>query len=780
MKLLVVFLAAAAFAAQEAGPQQPPPSNTGTVIRTETKQVLVDAVVTDKKGNYVRDLEQKSFKVAEDGKGQTIKSFSYEADPASPMANEKRYLVMFFDNSTMGFSDQRRARDAANKFIDSNVKPNRPMAIVNFTGSLQVAQNFTDDVERLKQVVEGVKFATVSPNAGGPAIGGPSLGGRGGMAGFAQRTMLMALRSIAQGMADVPGRKIMVLFSGGFPLTLEDRSELTAAIDACNKANVAVYPIDVRGLITNPSSVPIGSPMGNPRRMELRMPAGGPFGAATGLGGMTNSFFQTRGGGGGGGSTGGGGGVGGGGGSSGGHAMPGGGTGGSPGGRTGTGGTGGTTGGRGGTPTTRGGGGVSNPNGMNPNMNREMGMPRTIVPVFPASVSTNQEVLYALADGTGGFVIVNTNDLLGGLDKIGKEQNEYYLIGYTPPESAEGTCHTLKVKVEHGYNVRARTGYCNVKQTDVLAGKPQERDLETKAAANIQGGIKATMQAPFFYTSSNTARMNVAIDIPTDSLSIEKVKGKLHLQMSVLGLAYSSSGALAARFSDSVAKDFTDKKELEAFQQHPFHYENEFDIAAGNYKLTVVFSGSGENFGKIEQSVTVDAYDPKQLFMSAAALSKEFHRVSETDTELDSALLEGRAPLVAQGMQITPAGDNRFKKTDDAVVYLEVYEPALAEMSAAPAQSGDAAKADGAAAPAPKAAPRVGLEMRVLDQKTGEQKLDSGMMEVTQAGKPGNPVMPVAFRLPLAQLAPGLYRAELKVSDTVGRSVMRPVVFEVE
>ena len=593
------------------------------------------------------------------------------------------------------------------------------------------------------------------------------------MAGFAQRTMLMALRTIAQSMSDVPGRKIMVLFSGGFPLTLEDRSELTAAIDACNKANVAVYPIDVRGLVSNPSTSPIGSPMGNPRRMDLRMPAGGPFEPPAGLGGMANSFFQTRGGSGGGGSVGGG--SAGGGGSSSGRATPGGGssTGSGTGGRTGT---GGTPGGRGTTTTGRG-GGNSNAN-MNPNMNRVMGMPRTIVPAFPTTATTNQEVLYALADGTGGFVIVNTNDLLGGLDKIGKEQNEYYLIGYTPPDSAEGTCHTLKVKVEHGYSVRARTGYCNVKQTDVLAGKPQERDLETKAAANIQGDIKATMLTPFFYTSSNTARMNVAIDIPTDSLSIEKVKGKLHLQMSVLGLAYSSSGAMAARFSDSVAKDFTDKKELEAFQQHPFHYENQFDISSGSYKLTVVFSGAGESFAKLEQSVTVDPYDAKQFFVSAVALSKDFHRVSEADTELDEALLEGRAPLVAQGMQITPAGDNRFKKTDDAVVYLEVYEPALAELSAAPAPAADAAKPDGA--PATPAAPRVGLEMRVLDQTTGEQKLDSGMMEVTQTGKPGNPVMPVAFRLPLAQLAPGVYRAELKVSDTIGRSAMRPVVFEVQ
>ena len=41
----------------------------------------------------------------------------------------------------------------------------------------------------------------------------------------------------------------MILFTAGFELSPERYSELTATIDACNKANVAVYPMDVRGLV---------------------------------------------------------------------------------------------------------------------------------------------------------------------------------------------------------------------------------------------------------------------------------------------------------------------------------------------------------------------------------------------------------------------------------------------------------------------------------------------------------------------------------------------------
>src|SRR5580693_7852350 len=135
------------------------------VIKTETKLVLVDAVVTDKKGAYVRDLTVKDFKVSEDRKDQTIKSFSFEADPNSPTASQKRYLVLFFDNSTMSFGDQAQARKAAAQFIEKNGGTNVLMAIVNFGGSIVIAQNFTSDVDRLKAVVTGIKSSFTSPNA---------------------------------------------------------------------------------------------------------------------------------------------------------------------------------------------------------------------------------------------------------------------------------------------------------------------------------------------------------------------------------------------------------------------------------------------------------------------------------------------------------------------------------------------------------------------------------------------------------------------------------------
>ena len=120
----------------------------GAIFRSETRLVPVDVVVQDKKGNYVHDLEQKDFKVWEDNKEQQIRNFSFEADPNSPLAQQKKYLVLFFDLSTMTMGDQIQARQAAAKFIDANAGPNRLMAVANFGGALQITQNFTDDIER--------------------------------------------------------------------------------------------------------------------------------------------------------------------------------------------------------------------------------------------------------------------------------------------------------------------------------------------------------------------------------------------------------------------------------------------------------------------------------------------------------------------------------------------------------------------------------------------------------------------------------------------------------
>jgi VWFA-related protein len=744
-------------------------------LKAEARLVLVDTIVTDKHGNYVHDLAQKDFKVWEDNKEQTIKSFSYESGSSSSDHPQRHYLVLFFDDSSMEAGDQVNARQAAAKFIDNNVGPNRVMAVIEFGGTLRITQNFTADADRLKQVVAGVKGSAVASNPstsdstvgsvptpqsgvqvaslGTPSLGMPSLGNA--EADFGARTVLLALRQLAKNLASVPGRKTLVMLTSGFPLTPELESELAATIDACNKSNVAVYPIDVRGLVA-PGFHAVEQPAAPPWQWApLLTPTYVYFGGKTTKAQLV--FVQH-----GGVPSGGGGAPGGAGGGSHGGAPSGTGTG-NPGGSGGThaGSPGPSTGGsHAGSPATGAagrtdGGASALSNYYNPNY-----QPREIIPPFPPSSTENQQVLYSLADGTGGFVILNTNDLLGGMEKIGKEQGEYYLLGYTPTDTPEGSCHVLKVKVDRDDAVvRSRSGYCNVKPADMLAAKPIEKQMEGQANGSQSGTIAAAIQTPYFYTSANTARVNLAMEISASSVKFEKVKGKQQATLNILGIAYKADNSVAARFSDAVDIELEGKKEVEEFGKQPYHYETQFEVASGQYNLKVVFNSGGEAFGKIETPLTVDPYDGTRFGLSSMALSKDLRRASDMATGLDAALMEDHTPLITRGMQIVPAANYRFKKSDTAGMYAEIYEPLLTSSSP----------------------PQVGVQMKVLDRKTGQAKFDTGMFTAASFIQKGNPVIPVGLKLPVNTLDPGSYRVELVALDSAGNhSTKRTADFELE
>ena len=774
--------------------QSKPPAESGTVIKTETRLVVVDAVVTDKKDNYVKDLNKKDFKVYEDGKEQSITTFSFEADPASPRNGQKHYLTLFFDNSTMNLTDQQRARQAAEKFIDKNAGPNRLMAVVNYGGSLQIAQNYTDDADRLREVVRGTKLPLQSAN---PGNGGARLPG---LAGYGARNMVYALQTLAKAMEEVPGRKILVLLTAGMPLNSDVRYSIEAAVAACNKANVAVYPIDVRGLFSDTPGFGTGTGMGgrggrggrNPGA-ELRGPSrvhsallamAAAFQPAIQPAAFSNSFVAPEQAGRGGGGTTGGGATGGstGGGSTGGGAPAGGGGGGA--GRVGSGGapSGGTTGGgnvgrtgsapgggmpgggnRGGAPNGGGGGGNPiNNNVRNPNnpYGARMGAP-TIVPPFPPFAGADQQAIYMLADGTGGFVIVNNNDLLAGLEKIGNEQDQFYIIGYTPAESAEGSCHTLKVSAK-SFKIRSRSGYCNVRSTDALAGKPSEKQLETRLESAQPGTLVSPVpQVTFFYNGPDTARVDLSMEIPTDKIKFEKVKGKLKSEVNVLGLAYKPDGTVGARFSDTVKLEVEDKKELEKFAEKPLHYENQFDAASGEYRFKIAYSANGgAEFGKMELPLKIEPFTGKDFQVSSILLSSNLHRLGAEDLGVQADLVDGRTPFIVQAgpitYQLNPSADTIYKKSDNVACYVEVYEPET-----------DTDKL------------KIGVQMVIRD-KDGAQKLDSGMVEVTNYLRKGNPTAPVALKVPVDQLQPGSYRMELTAADTFGKKATRVTSLTVE
>ena len=117
----------------------------GLVIQTESRTVLVDAVVTGKRGEFVHDLTSQDFHIWQDGKEQAVTSVARDAT-----STDQHFRVLFFDDTRMAAQDQALARRSAARFIDANAGPRRLMAVVSFNCTLRIAQIFTGNAGRLK------------------------------------------------------------------------------------------------------------------------------------------------------------------------------------------------------------------------------------------------------------------------------------------------------------------------------------------------------------------------------------------------------------------------------------------------------------------------------------------------------------------------------------------------------------------------------------------------------------------------------------------------------
>jgi len=89
------------------------------------------------------------------------------------------------------------------------------------------------------------------------------------------------------------------------------------------------------------------------------------------------------------------------------------------------------------------------------------------------SLIDSQDVLGYLAEQTGGFAVLNTNDLAGGLGRIVDDVRDYYVIGYVPDDQTfkkvgnRAKLHNVTVKVRRpGVHVKTRKAFIGVSDPD--------------------------------------------------------------------------------------------------------------------------------------------------------------------------------------------------------------------------------------------------------------------------------------------------------------------------
>ena len=224
--------------------QTRPTDDKDDVVRITTNLVQVDVSVT-KDGKPVTNLSADDFELYEDGKRQPITSFAYisnVASSASAAANNsapavktdtnvppvaiqrdvpRRTIAIVVDDLGLSAQSMNQVRRQLQKFIAEELQPNDLVAVIRTGGQMGALQQFTNDKRLLTRAVDRLRwnqcgrlgFAVFTPVEGVQQLS------------CYQNPIsitLRALRFILNSMAQLPGRKSMILLSDSIPLKKED------------------------------------------------------------------------------------------------------------------------------------------------------------------------------------------------------------------------------------------------------------------------------------------------------------------------------------------------------------------------------------------------------------------------------------------------------------------------------------------------------------------------------------------------------------------------------
>ncbi|MEN6605502.1 MAG: VWA domain-containing protein [Bryobacteraceae bacterium] len=422
------------------------------VIRVTTRLVTVSVVVRSK-GHPVTDLTARDFEVFDRAKSQKIAFFAMnsavsatsaatqkpknvftnrgEAQPEAPSTA----TVLLVDGLNTEFQDQAFARDHLRRFL-AGMNPSERIAIYALGRRLNVIHDFSDDRDHLAKIVEHFRGEIVGESITPEndlgviqmldkldTMKSADKNEQVYREGLRVQRTIAALDAIANHLAKLPGRKNLIWISGSFPIypgfqvvtrkfeTSRQRSfteQVARTTRLFSDANMAIYPVDVRGMFSTE-----------------RYGADGQYR-------MRRSQIET----------------------------------------------------------------IQSP--------------------FHAD---NRDAMKMLADGTGGVMFKDTNDLGKALRQAIEDAQVTYTLGFYPDQDAlDGKYHELSVKVARkGIDVRHRNGYMAVKDTALGAEERKAMLRDTLWSPLDASSIEIVARA-----DAHDGSVDLALSINPETFTLEQ------------------------------------------------------------------------------------------------------------------------------------------------------------------------------------------------------------------------------------------------------------------
>jgi VWFA-related protein len=286
------------------------------VVRINTELVQTDVVVTDKRDQIIGDLKLEDFELYDNGKKQDLqflefvsvetgKRFENKAPGSGgvetglgsngPSAKGvKRVISFVIDDLTIPVEDMLTVRTLLLDFVNDQMRDGDLVSVIRVVGGSGLLQQYSSDKTLLRRAISTLTPKSHALSAfddlevGLEPVEKFDPGNRGLRALVSLATANLAITSLKR----IPGRKTLVLISGGLPLFDASNSDvmlnsvlylLNELIDNASRAGVVVNTMDVLGL---KASRPMPGFQDTPAKSAMGI-------GSVGGGGMDPSFGRT-------------------------------------------------------------------------------------------------------------------------------------------------------------------------------------------------------------------------------------------------------------------------------------------------------------------------------------------------------------------------------------------------------------------------------------------------------------------------------------------------------
>ena len=207
-----------------------------------------------------------------------------------------------------------------------------------------------------------------------------------------------------------------------------------------------------------------------------------------------------------------------------------------------------------------------------------------------ASQFAQSEILAQLADGTGGTIFRNRNDLDQGLKQAVAAPAISYLLAFSPQNlKIDGRYHTLKVTLtgKRPYSVQARRGYYAPRNVVDPAETAKEEIQEAVFSQEEIHDLPIDLQTQFFKADAMQARLAVLTHVDVKGIAFRKSDGRSRDSLTIATAIFDDNGNFVTGGEKIVEMRLLDPT-LTRLSRSGFTVKSTFDVKPGTYLVRLV------------------------------------------------------------------------------------------------------------------------------------------------------------------------------------------------